>query len=69
MITDYDKILPPGVLFPIAQVDEMGTIKKDMVKKLIANGELEVVRIGNRLNISRTELIRYLNENTTERME
>jgi predicted transcriptional regulator len=45
----------------------MDLIKTDMAKKLINNGQIEVTRIGNKLHISRTELIRYLTENTTER--
>jgi len=67
--TDFDKLLPPGILFPLAQIDDIGVIKKDMSKKLIVKGELEVVRIGTKLHISRTELIRYLEENTSARSE
>jgi hypothetical protein len=67
MITDFDKILPAGLLFPLRKIDEMDLIKTDMAKKLINNGQIEVTRIGNKLHISRTELIRYLTENTTER--
>ncbi len=69
MITNYEKLIPQAVLFPLAQIDEMGVIKKDMCKKLIISGELEVVRIGAKLHISRTELIRYLEENTSARTE
>lgn len=65
MITDFDKIIPKGVIFNLAQIQDFNLIKIDMAKKLIDKNELEVVRIGNKLHISRTELIRYLTENTT----
>ena len=35
-----------------------------MAKKLIYNNELEVVKIGKKIHISRTELIRFLIDNT-----
>ena len=42
----------------------MNIIKIDMAKKLIYNNELEVVKIGKKIHISRTELIRFLVANT-----
>lgn len=35
-----------------------------MAKKLIYNNELEIVKIGSKIHISRLELIRYLETNT-----
>ena len=35
-----------------------------MAKKLVYNGYLEVVKIGNKIHISREELINYLESNT-----
>jgi len=64
MKTNYDSIIPQGVLFNLRQVEDMRIIKVDMAKKLISKGELEVVKIGNKLHLSRAELIRYLEENT-----
>ena len=69
MITDYDKLIPQGVLFNLVQIQDMNLIKIDMSKKLIAQGRLEVVRIGKKLHIPRTELIRYLEESTSARSE
>ena len=66
MKTNYDSIIPQGVLFNLRQVEDMRIIKVDMAKKLISKGELEVVKIGNKLHLSRAELIRYLEENTIE---
>jgi len=64
MNTNYDTLIPQGVLFNLQQVEDMQIIKKNMAKKLIYNKELEVVKIGSKLHISRTELIRFLEDNT-----
>ena len=66
MKTDYNTLLPQRILFNLKELEELGAIKIDMAKKLIANRELEIVKIGNKIHISRTELIRYLDENTLE---
>ena len=41
--TDYNELISKGVLFSIKDIDEMNLIKSDMLKKLIYNGEIEVV--------------------------
>ena len=64
MITNYDNLIPQGVIFNLKQIEDMNLIKTDMSKKLIYAGELETVKIGKKLHVSRTELIRYLNDNT-----
>jgi hypothetical protein len=64
MATNFDNIIPHGVLFNLKQVEHLGIIKVDMAKKLISKNEIEIVRIGNKVHISRTELIRYLVDNT-----
>lgn len=64
MKTNYDSIIPTGVLFNLKQIEDMNIIKVSMAKKLILNGEIEVVKIGNKLHISRAVLIGYLEENT-----
>ena len=64
MTTNYDNLIPKGVLFNLQQVEEMQIIRKNMAKKLIYNKELEVVKIGSKLHVSRTELIRFLEDNT-----
>lgn len=66
MNTDYNELIPKSVLFNIKEVEELGIIKTDMMKKLILQGEIEVVKIGNKTHISRSELIRYLKDNTIE---
>lgn len=63
--TDYNEILPTFVLANLLQVEKMNAgLKVPMLKKLIYAGEIETVRIGTKLHISRTELIRYLESNT-----
>ena len=64
MRTDYDELIPKGVIFNLKQIEEMGIIKIDMAKKLIYKGQIEVVKIGSKLHLSRAELIRYLECNT-----
>jgi len=66
MVAEYDSLLPKGILFNLKQIEEMGIIKVSMAKKLIAKYELEAVKIGNKLHISRAVLIHYLEENTIE---
>lgn len=66
--TNYDELIPKGVIFNLKEIEEMNIIKIDMAKKLISKNEIEVVRIGSKLHISRSELIRYLEVNTIRGM-
>ena len=68
MTTDYDKTLPPFVIANLMQIEQMKAgLKVAMLKKLIGKGKIEVIKIGNKLHISRAELIRYLNDNTIQK--
>lgn len=62
--TSYDDLIPKGVLFNLKEIEDMRLIKVDMAKKLITNGELEFVKIGNKIHLSRAVLVKYLEENT-----
>ena len=64
MITDFEKLIPQGVLFSIKQINDMNLIKSDMLKKLIYQRAIEVVKIGTKNFISRMALIAFLEENT-----
>ncbi len=64
--TNYQDVLPKGILFNLKQVEELSILKVSMAKKLILLGQLESVKIGNKIHISRTELIRFLEENTVQ---
>ena len=64
MKTNFDELIPKAILFNLKEIEEMGLIKICMAKKLISNRELEIVKIGNKIHIARSELIRYLVTNT-----
>ncbi|OCL81656.1 MULTISPECIES: FAD-binding protein [Arcobacteraceae] len=64
MFEKYDALIPQGVIFNLKEIEEMKILKVDMAKKLIYNNEIEVVKIGKKIHISRTELIRFLIVNT-----
>lgn len=62
--TDFNALLPEGIIFNVRQIESMGLIKSDMLKKMILNRDIEVIKIGKKNHISRTTLISYLEENT-----
>jgi len=62
--TDYNELIPEGILFSIKDIDEMNLIKSDMLKKLIYNREIEVVKLGKKNFISKVALVTYLEANT-----
>lgn len=64
MKTNYDEIIPNGVLFNLKEVEEMKIIRVNMAKKLIMKQAIEFVKIGNKFHISRKVLIDYLENNT-----
>lgn len=66
MKANYNDMLPKAILFNLKQIEEMGLIKVNMAKKLIANRELEIVKIGAKIHITRLEIIRYMEANTIE---
>ena len=61
---NYENIIPKGVLFNLGQLQELNILKTPTAKKLIYAGKLEAIKIGNKLHISRTEIIRYLEDRT-----
>lgn len=65
MRTDFNELLPTKqVLFSLKEVEELGIIKVNMSKKLYAQRKIEVTKIGAKVFISKSTLIRYLEENT-----
>ena len=64
IFANYDELLPKGILFSIKEIDDMSLIKSDMLKKLIYNREIEVVKVGTKNFISRSVLILFLKKNT-----
>lgn len=67
MTTNYDELIPQGlVLLNLKQIEAFSILKIDMAKKLIAKQAIEIVKIGNKIHISRTALIRYLEAHTIQ---
>ena len=64
MNINYNDLILQGILFSIRQINDMQLIKSDMLKKLIYNRNIEVVKIGKKNFIPRPEIIRYLEKNT-----
>ena len=64
MKTDFNSLLPQGVLFSIKEISAMGLIKSDLLKKLIYSKRIEVTKLASKNYISRSSLIRYLDDNT-----
>lgn len=64
MKTDFNTIIPQGILFNLKEIEKMNIIKIDMAKKLVLKKQLEVIKIGRKIHISRAELIRYLESRT-----
>lgn len=64
MKTDFNTIIPQGILFNLKEIEDMNIIKIDMAKKLVLKKQLEVIKIGRKIHISRAELIRYLESRT-----
>ena len=63
MRTNFEQLIPQGILFSIKQINDMNLIKSDMLKKLIYQRAIEVVKIGAKNFISRTTLIEFLEAN------
>lgn len=61
--TNYNELIPNG-LYSIREIEAMNLIKSDMMKKIIYNREIEVVKIGKKNFISKIALVAYLEANT-----
>lgn len=62
--TDFNALLPQKILFSIKEIDEIGLIKSDLLKKLIYSQKIEVTKLASKNFVSRTALISYLQANT-----
>ena len=59
-MTDFETLLPKGILFSIQDIADMGLIKKDMLRKIILQQGISVIKIGKKNFIDRTTIIDYL---------
>ncbi len=64
MKTDFEELVPYGVMFNLREIEKMKIIKVSMAKKLIMKGKLEAIKIGNKIHVSRNCLIKYLEDNS-----
>ena len=64
MITNFEELLPEGILFSIKQINDMGLIRSDLLKKLIYSHKIEVTKLNSKNFISRSALSSYLQANT-----
>ena len=64
MKTNFEELIPDVVLLSIKDINDLKIIKSDMMKKLIYNREIEVVKLGKKNFISKLALIAYLEANT-----
>jgi len=64
MITNYEDLIPKKVLFNLRDIENLGLIKISTIKKILSKGGISAVRVGNKLHIARTELIKFLESNT-----
>ncbi len=60
----YEDLIPNSILFSLRDIEELGIIKVSMMKKLIYDGKIQIVKIGNKTHLTRTEIITYLDNNT-----
>jgi len=64
MTTNYNELLPSGILFSIKEINDMKLIKSDLLRKLIYTNKIETVKLNSKNFISRTALISYLEAQT-----
>jgi excisionase family DNA binding protein len=64
MIANYENLIPKRVLFNLREIENLGLIKVSTIKKILSKRGISAIRVGNKLHISRTELIKYLDANT-----
>lgn len=64
--TSYDEIIPAGINFNIKEIDEMRAIKADLLRKLVRTNKIEFLKLGNKIHLSRTALVEYLNDQIVE---
>ena len=60
MSIDFNTLLPEGLLFSIKEIDNMKLIKKDMLRKIILQQGITVIKIGTKNFIDRQSLVSYL---------
>ena len=60
MSINFNTLIPEGLLFSIKEIDNMKLIKKDMLRKIILQQGITVIKIGTKNFIDRQSLVCYL---------
>lgn len=66
-MTNFQTLVPKKPIQSFKEIADAGLITQGMLFKLYRTGQMEVIKIGNRNNVSRDELIRYLEDNRIEK--
>ena len=66
-MTDINSIVPNKPIMSFKEIADAGLITQGLLFKLYRTGQIEVIKLGNRNNVSREEVVRYLTENTIPR--
>lgn len=67
-MTNFQTLVPKKPIQSFKEISDFGLISQGMLFKLYRSGQIEVIKIGNRNNVSRDEIIRYLEQNTIEKI-
>ena len=70
MTSNLTELIPPevGVLLSIKTIHDLGIIQKDMMRKIILNKGITVVKIGSKNFIDRKTLIEFIDNNKVPAM-
>jgi len=68
-MTNFQTLVPKKPIQSFKEIADSGLITQGMLFKLYRTGQIEVIKIGNRNNVSRDELIRYLEQNTIPKIK
>ena len=67
-MTNFQTLVPKKPIQSFKEISEAGLITQGMLFKLYRTGQIEVIKIGNRNNVSRDERLRYLDDDRIEKI-
>ena len=69
-MTDYNEMVPDTKpIYSFKEIAKMGLITEGLLSKLFRTGKITVIKLGNRNNVARSEIIRYLKDNTIKKSQ
>ena len=66
-MTNFQTLVPKKLIQSFKEISDAGLITQGMLFKLYRTGQIEIIKLGNRNNVSRDEIIRYLEDNRIEK--